>query len=118
MSLGAVSGPRNSGYSRSTTVTNGQSEPQLNSHIGRDEAAGPDMACKGSAVISMVERRVPTGVSRRTMSRTAIGAAYPCPQRRSTAPTGPLTNLVERRRLARCANRRASCRKGGSPCVL
>src|SRR5215207_5250827 len=32
--LGAVVGPRHCGYSRSTTVTSGQSEPQLNSHIG------------------------------------------------------------------------------------
>jgi hypothetical protein len=45
---GAVLGPRNCGYSRSTTVTSGQSEPQLNSHIGRDEAEGPYMACKRS----------------------------------------------------------------------
>jgi hypothetical protein len=45
-----VLGPRNCGYSRSITVPSGQPEPQLNSHIGRDEAEGPCMACKVSAV--------------------------------------------------------------------
>ena len=49
-SAGAVVGPRNSGYSRSTTVPSGQSAPQLNSRIGRHRAAGPYMACKGSGV--------------------------------------------------------------------
>jgi hypothetical protein len=36
-------GPRDSGQQRSTTVTSGQSEPQLDGRIGRDGAAGPYM---------------------------------------------------------------------------
>jgi hypothetical protein len=38
-------------------------------------------------------------------------------RRRSSAPTRPLTGLVEQRKLSRCANR-ASRHKGGSRCVL
>jgi hypothetical protein len=48
------------------------------------------------------------------------GADMPlgAPQRRLTAPTGLLTNLVERRRLTRCANYGLRAAKGGLPCVL
>jgi len=47
---GAVVGPRNCGYSRSITVTSGHSEPQLNSHIGRDEARVSGL-CGGVQVV-------------------------------------------------------------------
>jgi Acyl-CoA thioesterase len=59
------------------------------------------------------------GVTPRIRGRMA-GADLPpgAPQRRWTAPTGPLTNLVERRRLARCANDGLRAAKGGLPCVL
>ena len=47
---GAATGPRASGQQRSITVRNGQPNLQLVSHIGRDRAAVPYMACKGSGV--------------------------------------------------------------------
>jgi hypothetical protein len=39
-------------------VPSGQSEPQLSSHIGRNEAEGPYMACKRSEPESSWSRRL------------------------------------------------------------
>jgi hypothetical protein len=46
-------------------------------------------------------------------SSKTIKAHRPFKHRRSSAPTGPLTNLVERHRLARRANDRLRARPGG-----
>ena len=44
---GAVLGPRQDGQQRSITVPNGQLQPQVDSHIGRNRAGRPYMAFKG-----------------------------------------------------------------------
>jgi hypothetical protein len=57
------------------------------------------MACKASPVVSAIEWRVVTGMATWATSTTKIVAGRRPQQRRSNAPTRPLTSLVERLRL-------------------
>jgi hypothetical protein len=94
-SAGAVLGPRASGHSRSTTVTSGQSNPQLHSHIGRHWVAGPYMACKcsrlGSALPCLAGRSLPGrgGPERRRRPRPDGTGATPKASAGSSATSGP-----------------------------